>query len=489
MGYTRRGSKYRYGNHLYAGTIAFCKTSNIIARSGENNNSIFAFILSRWPTAWKLLFAPIKNEQIRKDIRNKLITIKADWLNTHSTMADIKDRHINGVEEIIFLQNRLKYETYLNNRGWEIISEIGHAKGNFDYKPVTLHKGFQFDDRPLTVTCGYLPATAGVPVEKDIFYHQMTLESVQSGNYVLQNTYENYSRVTIPVDRTYLNEFEQAHLQMRQETCPPASTAKNKMSYKSVIDYYAILGVQPSATLKDITSAYRKLAKEKHPDKNPNDPRAKEKFIKLKEAFDFLQKRDACNNQIFDFEKAKKEAERRKSGASGLTPNLAQERIKEKRRDHALWKLGPKGGVGHFVKIGEVSDKSTIYGGVRDEMKGMDLINILKLLSLGAHAINLKFSYEQKIKVTNEGWELEFKGASRLVGDGGNGWNYLWFKIGGEYNRFFVVAQEINGVTGEELNRKEITSRTDRDGRRQLVMYEMTTACDFVRFNITFFNE
>ena len=64
---------------------------------------------------------------------------------------------------------------------------------------------------------------------------------------------------------------------------------KNKMSYKSVVDYYAILGVQPSATLKDITSAYRKLAKEKHPDKNPNDPRAKEKFIKLKEVFDFLQ--------------------------------------------------------------------------------------------------------------------------------------------------------------------------------------------------------
>ena len=61
------------------------------------------------------------------------------------------------------------------------------------------------------------------------------------------------------------------------------------MSYKSVVDYYAILGVQPSASLKDITSAYRKLAKERHPDKNPNDPKAKEKFIKLKEAFDFLQ--------------------------------------------------------------------------------------------------------------------------------------------------------------------------------------------------------
>jgi molecular chaperone DnaJ len=53
-------------------------------------------------------------------------------------------------------------------------------------------------------------------------------------------------------------------------------------------DYYAVLGVSPEATAKDITRAYRKLARELHPDKNPGDTAAEERFKQVAAAYDVL---------------------------------------------------------------------------------------------------------------------------------------------------------------------------------------------------------
>lgn len=68
------------------------------------------------------------------------------------------------------------------------------------------------------------------------------------------------------------------------------------MSTNKKRDYYEVLGVAKNASENDIKLAYRRLARELHPDLNKTDPKAKEKFIELQEAYEVLSDSGKRNN-------------------------------------------------------------------------------------------------------------------------------------------------------------------------------------------------
>src|SRR5271157_2843183 len=63
-------------------------------------------------------------------------------------------------------------------------------------------------------------------------------------------------------------------------------------------DYYELLGVSRKASVKDIRAAYRKLARKYHPDLNPGDKSAEEKFKQIQEAYEVLS--DTKKRQMYD---------------------------------------------------------------------------------------------------------------------------------------------------------------------------------------------
>src|SRR5579875_32839 len=63
-------------------------------------------------------------------------------------------------------------------------------------------------------------------------------------------------------------------------------------------DYYATLGVKKTATAEEIRKAFRKLARKYHPDVNPGDKKAEEKFKEISEANDILS--DDKKRKIYD---------------------------------------------------------------------------------------------------------------------------------------------------------------------------------------------
>jgi molecular chaperone DnaJ len=112
-------------------------------------------------------------------------------------------------------------------------------------------------------------------------------------------------------------------------------------------DYYEVLGVNRDASEEDIKKAYRKLAMKHHPDRNPDNPKAEERFKEAKEAYEILS--DAHKRGAYD-----------QFGHAGVDPSTA---------------AGAGAGFGNFADaFGDIF--SDIFGGGRSRssvFRGADL--------------------------------------------------------------------------------------------------------------------
>lgn len=120
-------------------------------------------------------------------------------------------------------------------------------------------------------------------------------------------------------------------------------------------DPYDVLGVAKNAPHKDIKSAFRKLAKKYHPDSNPDDPKAKERFAEANQAYEIVG--DEKKRASFDRGEIDAEGRERFQGFAGAGPGFGGQED-----PFAAFRQGARGpGGAHFEFRTGGADASDIF--------------------------------------------------------------------------------------------------------------------------------
>jgi DnaJ-class molecular chaperone len=224
-------------------------------------------------------------------------------------------------------------------------------------------------------------------------------------------------------------------------------------------DPYDVLGVPKSASAKEIKSAFRKLAKKYHPDQNPDDPKAKERFAAANQAYEIVG--DEKKRAAYDRGEIDGEGKPRFHGFEGAAGDpFAGFR---RRASH-----GPGGAHFEFRSSGPGSDafaddiisqifgdgfsqRSGGFGGGRRRAKGNDLSATLDISvedAATAAKVNAVFSNGRRIAVklptyVEDGQVIRLKGQGEQIlgGEPGDGMVTIRFRA---HPRYRVEGRDLH---------------------------------------------
>ena len=189
------------------------------------------------------------------------------------------------------------------------------------------------------------------------------------------------------------------------------------------IDYYKILGVDRNIPQKDVRAAYRKRAKQFHPDLHPNDPKAKAKFQALSEAYDVIgdpEKRKKYDQYGEQWRNAEAFENAKGGGFGGGSPFEGFD----------FGSFGSGGGFSSFFRdlFGQ-GDRSKFTGGFNAERNSGEMnanVNIDLYTALLGGEVIIQLSSGQKLKLkikpgTQPGTKARLRGKGYDRGDGSFG--------------------------------------------------------------------
>ena len=165
-------------------------------------------------------------------------------------------------------------------------------------------------------------------------------------------------------------------------------------------DLYSVLGVSRTATEKEIRQAYRRLARQLHPDVNPRDKQAAERFKEANRAYEVLS--DAEKRKLYDRYGADWEQAQRFEKATGQPFESAFREPFRQGSGFRSWGFGPGRAEGHFGDL-DSEDLGDLFG---------DLFGGVGARGATATRPRRSQDLEHPLEVT---LEEAFQGASRMI--------------------------------------------------------------------------